>query len=147
MWAPCWPHKPYYQGRIPLSHTTINQDKVWTGDKFLGCTAQVMTAHAIICGLCCLKQVSQAWISNYISQKTAGCNYLSLPEIPASGNKVLIYRLAFLVHPLRNCVHLDTYNLRSSGTHLNYKTKYISSGFYFPITKWSTIICMALLIK
>ena len=43
-----------------------------------------------IWGLCCQKQVSQAGISNYISQFTAGCNYLSLPEIPASGNKVHI---------------------------------------------------------
>ena len=41
-------------------------------------------------GLCCQKQVSQAGISNYIPQFTMGCNYLSLPEIPASGNKVLI---------------------------------------------------------
>ena len=29
-------------------------------------------------------------ISNYIPQWIAGCNYLSQPEIPASGNKVLI---------------------------------------------------------
>ena len=39
-------------------------------------------------GLCCQKQVSQAEISNYIPQFTVGCNYLSLHEIPASGNKV-----------------------------------------------------------
>ena len=39
-------------------------------------------------GLCCLKQVSQTGISNFIPQNTVGCNYLSLPEIPASGNKV-----------------------------------------------------------
>ena len=42
-------------------------------------------------GLCCQKQVSQAGISKYIPQWTAGRDYLSLPEIPASGNKVLIY--------------------------------------------------------
>ena len=29
-----------------------------------------------ICGLCCQKQVSEAGISNYIPQKTVGCNYL-----------------------------------------------------------------------
>ena len=42
-------------------------------------------------GLCYQKQVSQTGISNYIPQLTVGCNYLSLPEIPASGNKVLKY--------------------------------------------------------
>ena len=31
------------------------------------------------------------YISNYIPQFTVGCNYLALPEIPASGDKVLIY--------------------------------------------------------
>ena len=44
----------------------------------------------VIWGMCCQKQVSQAGISNYIPQFTVGCNYLSLPEIPASGNKVHI---------------------------------------------------------
>ena len=44
----------------------------------------------LIWGLCCQEQVSQAWISNYIRQQTEWCNYLSLPEIPASGNKVPI---------------------------------------------------------
>ena len=38
-------------------------------------------------------QVSQAGISNYIPQFTVGCNYLSLPEIPAPGNKVFICQL------------------------------------------------------
>ena len=46
--------------------------------------------------LCCQKQVSQAGISNYIPQFTVGCNYLSLPEIPASGNKVHICTCIFL---------------------------------------------------
>ena len=44
-------------------------------------------------GLWCQKQVSQAGISNYILQFTARCNYLSLPEVPASGTKVLKYQL------------------------------------------------------
>ena len=43
-----------------------------------------------ICRLCCQKQVSQAGIGNYIPQFTVGCNYVSLPEIPVSGNKVHI---------------------------------------------------------
>ena len=34
--------------------------------------------------------IMQAGISNYIPQFTAGCNYLSLPEIPASGNKIWV---------------------------------------------------------
>ena len=46
---------------------------------------------AHIWGLWRQKQVSQAGISNYIPQFTVGCNYLSLPEIPASDAKVLIY--------------------------------------------------------
>ena len=36
------------------------------------------------------KQVSQAGKSNCIPQKTEGCNYLFLPEMPASGTLVLI---------------------------------------------------------
>ena len=38
--------------------------------------------------LWCQKQVSQAGISNCIPQDTVGCNYLSMPQIPASGTKV-----------------------------------------------------------
>ena len=41
-------------------------------------------------GLWCQKQVSQAEISNCIPQFSVGCNYLSLPEIPASCTKILI---------------------------------------------------------
>ena len=62
--------------------------------------------------LCCQKQVSQAGISNYIPQFTVGCNYISLTEIPASGNKVLICEwIASLIsiigarNPLNNCSH------------------------------------------
>ena len=47
----------------------------------------------IIWKLCYQNQVSQAEISNYIPPFTVGCNYLPLPEIPASENNVLIYRL------------------------------------------------------
>ena len=49
----------------------------------------------IIWGLCCQNQVSQAGMSNYIPPFTVGCNYLSLPEIPASGNKVHICNDSF----------------------------------------------------
>ena len=44
-------------------------------------------------GLCCQKQVSQAGVINCIPQYSVRCNYLSLTEIPASGNKVLKYSL------------------------------------------------------
>ena len=42
-------------------------------------------------GLCYQKQVSQVGISNGIPQYYVGCNYLFLPEIPASDNKVHIW--------------------------------------------------------
>ena len=44
-------------------------------------------------GLWCQKQVSQAGISNYIPQNNVGCNYLSIPDITASGTKVHDFRL------------------------------------------------------
>ena len=49
--------------------------------------------------LCCPKQVSQTGISNCIPQYSVGCNYLSLPEIPASGTKVLIYLWDAITYP------------------------------------------------
>ena len=39
----------------------------------------------------CQKHISQGGVSNCIPQYSVGCNYLSLPEIPASGTKVLIF--------------------------------------------------------
>ena len=54
-------------------------------------------------GLCCQKQVSQTGISNYILQFTVGCNYLSLPKIPASGNKVHISQLNIIQYSIRHC--------------------------------------------
>ena len=45
---------------------------------------------SLIWGLWRQKQVSQSWTSNCIPQTIVGCNYLSLPEIPASGTKALI---------------------------------------------------------
>ena len=44
-------------------------------------------------GLGCQKQFYQARISNHIPQYSIGCNYLTLPEIPASGTKVLVCRV------------------------------------------------------
>ena len=43
-----------------------------------------------IWGLWCQKRVSRVWMINCIPQHSVGCNYLSMPEIPASGVKVLI---------------------------------------------------------
>ena len=39
---------------------------------------------SFIWGLWCQRQISWAGISSYIPQFIVGCNYLSLPEIPAS---------------------------------------------------------------
>ena len=66
------------------------------------------TAH-YIWGHCCQKQVSQAEKSNYIPQFTVGCNYWSRPEIPASGNKVLIllYQTALENHWKRHDVRFQ----------------------------------------
>ena len=44
----------------------------------------------VIWGFCCQEQVSQASINNCIPQNTVGCTYLFLPEIAATGDKVLI---------------------------------------------------------
>ena len=54
---------------------------------------------ANICGFWCQQHISQAWISNCIPQYSMGYNCFSLPEISASGTKVLI----FSVQP-RGCV-------------------------------------------
>ena len=50
-----------------------------------------MPCQWYIWGLWCQKQVSRAGIRNCIPQYSVGCNYLSLPEMPASGTKVLNY--------------------------------------------------------
>ena len=64
------------------------------------------TRH-IVWGLWCQKQVSQTGISNYVPQFTVRCNFLSLPEMPVSGAKVLIYLLL--------CVNLPVQGLNDSG--------------------------------
>ena len=53
-------------------------------------TAKQYEQH-MICGLWRQKQVSQAMMNNHIPQNIVVCNYLSMPEIPASGAKVLIW--------------------------------------------------------
>ena len=50
----------------------------------------LLSLDDLIWGLRCEKQVYQAGISNYITLFTVVCNYLSLPETPASGKKVHI---------------------------------------------------------
>ena len=74
-----------------------------------------LTIYNAIWGLCCQKQVSQSWISNCIPQNTVGCNYISLLEIPASGNKVHMYTCC-----VRHDLDLIARSMRYLGdTHLN----------------------------
>ena len=65
------------------------------------------------------KQVSQAGISNGIPQDTEGCNYLSLPEIPASGTEALIYTLQYFGKYL-----IETNCLLAVSAYLCYQTHY-----------------------
>ena len=60
---------------------------IWNSTKYL-LPPYTQFSYAHIWQLWRQKQVSRTGISNYIPQFTVGCNYLSLPEIPASGNKV-----------------------------------------------------------
>ena len=61
--------------------------------------------------LCLQKPVSQAGIINYIPQFTVGCNYLSLREIPASGDKVL--KWAFYEEQFQlNCLNKIIYQIK-----------------------------------
>ena len=73
------------------------------------------------------KQVSQAWISNFIPQNIVVCNYLSLPKIPASGANVvnyriiatwsLIYYLIYLLHVLTHWGLVTSHGDRDLGQH------------------------------
>ena len=65
--------------------------------------------NTIIWRLWYQKQVSEAGISDYISQFTVGCNYLSLSEIPASGTKVLISLT--MVEALKTQEHISVKSL------------------------------------
>ena len=80
-----------------------------------------------IWGLCCQKQVSQAGISNYIPQFTVKCNYLSLPEIPASGNKVFILLWDVITYPCLRYLLLET-----KSSYYSFDTlKSVQNGRYF----------------
>ena len=76
---------------------------------YITCDARIwidICLYMTVWGLWCQKPIFQAGISNCIPQYSVECNYLSLPEIPASGTKVLIskrlccnrYRHIFLKH-------------------------------------------------
>ena len=55
------------------------------------------------------KQVSEAWISNYIPQGTVGCNYLSMSQIPASSRQVLkYYIISWVTGPGDTHCYMDT---------------------------------------
>ena len=52
---------------------------------FIG--VQTISIYTDLWGVWCLKQVSRTKISNYILQCSEWCNYLSMPQIPASSTK------------------------------------------------------------
>ena len=77
------------QGHIKLLGDWVHAEDYWR----IPCVMPScpLVAGQYIWGQWCQKQVSQAGISNCIPQNTVGCNYLFLPETPASGPKVLIF--------------------------------------------------------
>ena len=89
---PCWPvsscqyRDPHDKNKTILSYLV----GIFIPGKPVFILKQAPGLPYVIRGLCHQKQVSQAGISNCIPQHTVGCNYLSLPEIHASGDKVLI---------------------------------------------------------
>ena len=70
-------------------------------------TVWVHAKKHYIWGLCRQKQVSLAGIRKYIPQFNVGCNYLSLPEIHASGDKVLILGM-YLLTPVEAILFLPS---------------------------------------
>ena len=95
--------------------------------------------------LCCQKQVSQAGISNYIPHKTVGCNYLSLPVIPASGNKVLTWYIPEKMQWI-HIIDTDT----TSQEHSAAKQCIILMGctiwviLYIMLTSWNVTVCQVI---
>ena len=77
-----------------------------------------------IYGLCRQKQVSQTGLSNCIPQYSVGCNYLSLPEIPAFVIKVLIYATGIKV--------------------LTYATLQLLVPCIYSLQAWSSLWCWAI---
>ena len=85
--------------------------------------------EATICGLCCQMQVSHAGICNCIPQCPVGCNYLSMLEIPDSGNKVVIRWSPISKAASRNVCIWVTRNKTDLSNHNN-KTQYIFVHIY-----------------
>ena len=85
---------------MPQTHekTKLSMTKKPTGHQPPDSPSTLFSNWITIWGFWHQKQVSQAGISNYISQFTVGCNYLYPPQIPASGAKVLIYKMRSMVH-------------------------------------------------
>ena len=101
---------------------------------YVNMTLALQTKFIHIWGLWCQEQVSQAGISNYIPRFTVGCNHLSLPEIPASGTKVLTYD-GNLSHP-HTCQWLSHLNIFHFDGTMSWMTK-----------NWSISVCRNFLMK
>ena len=69
--------------------TVTNPGELLKNFNISGC---VLNISYNIRRLWCPNQVSQAWIRNCTPQCSGGCNYLSIHEIPASWNKILVCR-------------------------------------------------------
>ena len=99
-----------------------------------------------IWGLCCQKQIYQTGISNYISQSTMRCNYLYLPDISASGNKVLICHHLFV-----SWYHYDGISLFSSCycdiicllNHIIMASSFWALWYNLVVTSWHQIFIMS----
>ena len=85
---------PFYEKTLaPREHVRMEQiSKMYCSSRSIE-NAICLHTYTIYntCGICCQKQISQAGICNCIPQYPAGCNYLPMLEISASGNKVVIY--------------------------------------------------------
>ena len=104
---------------------------------WLNPTYQIQATH--IFGLWWWKRVWRVWMSNYVIQHSIGYDYLSMPKIPASGDKVLIYwldrakgetqrhRNKFIQHSM------TMYRCIISDTHMT---------FSLALTRYQLIICM-----
>ena len=86
----------YFNYRILWVNTPINTvinsmmfKKSYRLSNILLTTALTLDQVIMICGLVCQKQVSRAGTDNFLPTDTVGCNYLSLPLIPASGTQVI----------------------------------------------------------
>ena len=103
-WPMNSPHKGQWRGALMFSliftwiNSWVNKSwswwfetpslSLWRHCNGMECGTKTLLSSIHNWRLWCQKQVSQAGISNYIPQLTVGCNYLSLPELPASGTIV-----------------------------------------------------------